>query len=524
MNFFPSGLLGAASSGALGLTDSGRMMLYGGIIFYIFCILLIGWFASGKVKGLGDFLVAGRRLPLWMTSATLLATWFGAGSSMGVAATVYSSGLGAVIADPFAASFSLLFAGVFIVGMLRKLKCLTVTDIIERRYGKWAGIYASAWMVPVYVGWLGAQMLGLGTIMHVLTGMDRTWGTVLGAVVVLIYTVAGGMWAVTLTDVVQVALIVLGLFIIVPGAVQDAGGWNTLFARIPAESISLAPPAAGSFTDYVYYAGQWIVMGLGCAVGQDLIQRSLASKTEKVAVSSAMISGFFYVAIAMVPITIGFAARFVLAKHGVTEAAMGSDLENQVLPRMAIIVLGNLSPVLLTLFLSALISAIMSSADSSLLAGASLISNNIVKAIWPRVSDRNMLLLTRIITVLLTVIATFLALKVTSIYRLLVNSWASQLVIVFMPVIGALYFRKASSNCAWACMMVSTMVWMTYVFIGAIGIEMPFVEMLNSDQFDRILTCGAVYGFFAGMSAFLLTYWGERLPERMLEDLPGSEE
>lgn len=72
-----------------------------------------------------------------MATATLLATWFGAGSSMGVAATVYTDGIGGVLADPFGASISLVLAGIFIVGLLRRLKCLTVTDIVERKYGKW---------------------------------------------------------------------------------------------------------------------------------------------------------------------------------------------------------------------------------------------------------------------------------------------------------------------------------------------------------------------------------------------------
>ena len=91
---------------------------------------------------------------------------------MGVAATVYSGSLRDVIADPFAASLSLILAGIFVVGVLRKLNCMTVTDIIQNNYGKGAGIYASLWMIPVYIGWLGAQVLGLGTLLNLLTGID----------------------------------------------------------------------------------------------------------------------------------------------------------------------------------------------------------------------------------------------------------------------------------------------------------------------------------------------------------------
>ena len=120
-----------------------------GIVVYVIVMLLIGYFASRKISGMEDYLVAGRRLPLWMATATLLATWFGAGSSMGVAAMTYSDGIGGVLADPFGASLSLILAGIFVVGMLRKLKCLTVTDIIGRQYGRAAGAYATLWMLPV---------------------------------------------------------------------------------------------------------------------------------------------------------------------------------------------------------------------------------------------------------------------------------------------------------------------------------------------------------------------------------------
>lgn len=510
------------------LPESTRVLLWIGISVYVLGMLLVGWLSSRKVKGMSDFLVAGRRLPLWMATATLLATWFGAGSSMGVAATVFSDGVGGVLADPFGASLSLILAGIFVVGILRRLKCLTVTDVIERRYGKWAGVYASLWMIPVYVGWLGAQVLGMGTILHVLTDMSITTGTVIAAIVVLIYTVAGGMWAVTLTDIIQVSLIVIGLFIIIPGAVDEAGGWTSVFKDVPPEHLTLAKAAGQSWVEYI---GSWIIMGLGCMVGQDLMQRSLSSRNEKIAASSAVMAGFFYAAIALVPITIGFAARIVFAKYNITTETMGPDLENQVLPRMAVLILGKLSPVVLVLFLSALISAIMSSADSSLLAGSSLLTNNVIRPLSPRMPDSKLLIITRISTVVLTVIATFFALKVSSIYQLMINSWASQLVVIFLPVMTAIYVPKASKNCAWATMITATGVWLTYLFVGAVGIELTaqeignegwFTALLQSDQFGTVLTCGAVYGFLAGLVAFICSYLGERMPHWVL-DAPHEE-
>ena len=504
----------AEGEAMIALDPTTKTTLWIGIGIYVLLMLAIGYFAGRKVKNLGDFLVAGRRLPLWMATATLLATWFGAGSSMGVTATVYSGNLRDVIADPFGASISLILAGIFVVGVLRKLNCMTVTDIIQKQYGKGAGIYASLWMVPVYIGWLGAQVLGLGTLLNLLTGIDLFSARCIGAAVVLFYTVTGGMWAVTITDVVQVTLIVAGLFIIVPGAVMMAGGLDAVVNN-PAVDISLAPAANSNSMDLVNYTGGWIIMGLGCMVGQDLIQRSLASRDEKVAISSSVISGFLYLAIALVPITIGLAAKILLPKWGITGETMGSNLDNQVLPRVAIGVLGSIHPILLTLFLSALISAIMSSADSSLLAASSLLVNNVIAPIWNKATDKQILLMTRIATVVLLVLATFLAMQVESIYALMTSCWASQLVVVLIPVLAAIYCRKASRNTIWCTMIVATAVWIAYIFIAGMAIPGSLAEKIATPQFQYHLTNGAVFGFASGLLAFFASYLGEKLTKRI---------
>lgn len=479
-----------------------KLWLMGGIMFYIAGMLLIGWWAARRVKGMSDFLVAGRRLPMWMAFATLLATWFGAGSSMGVCGSVYSDGLPSIISDPFAASLSLIIAGVFFVGALRRLRLLTVTDVIERRFGKWAGVYASAWMIPVYIGWLGAQILGIGKILNLLTGIDATWGTVIGAIIVLIYTAVGGMWAVTLTDVVQVSLIITGLFIIVPCALDQAGGISHVYSSVKPEHLTILP-TDHSWNGYLSYLGQWCIMGLGCVVGQDLIQRSLSSRTDKIAVNSTILAGVAYLLLCFVPITIGFTGRILLPDLKDTEA---------LLPLMAGKVL---HPIAFTIFLSALVSAIMSSADSSLLACSSLAINNVIKSIVPKMTDEFQLHLTRGLTVVITLIATVGALCVESIYNLMIQSWVSLLVVVFIPVVAALYSKRADTRCIWATMIIATVVWLGYVIIAG---------CIDKEGFtDDIFNCGAMYGFFAAIITFFVyIFTFKTTPELLL--IPNAEE
>ena len=112
--------------------------LWGGILFYIFVMLLIGLYAGRKVRNVADFIVAGRRLALIPATGTLLATWFGAGTCIGISAAVYKGGIHSVIADPFAVTVCLLLAGFFLAGVLRRMNYMTVTDIIQDHYGRGA--------------------------------------------------------------------------------------------------------------------------------------------------------------------------------------------------------------------------------------------------------------------------------------------------------------------------------------------------------------------------------------------------
>ena len=192
------------------LSDSNLIVLIG-VIIYMTGMLLVGYWSSRRIHNLADFLVAGRSLPFYLATATLFATWFGAGPCMGSAGTAYSEGLMGVISDPFAAGVSLILAGFFYVAFLRRLKLLTVTDIFGRYYSKNSEIFASLLMVPVYIGWLGSQMVALGYILHALTGIDSLYGIIIGAIIVLLYTIAGGMWAVTLTDFIPERSIVIQL-------------------------------------------------------------------------------------------------------------------------------------------------------------------------------------------------------------------------------------------------------------------------------------------------------------------------
>ena len=464
------------------MSQNVSSMVLAGVFVYMAAMLLIGYWSSRQIKNLTDFLVAGRRLPLYLATATLFATWFGAGSLMGAAGTSYTDGILGVISDPFAAGLSLIIAGIFYVGLLRRLKLLTITDIFGRYYGKKAEVFASLLMVPVYIGWLGAQMVALGYIMRTLTGIDSLVGIVLGAFIVLIYTIAGGMWAVTLTDFVQVIILIAGLLIILPATLAHVGGLGVLIESTPADFWRVVPKNNGYYT-WMSYFGQWALMGLGCVVGQDLIQRSLASKNEKVAKVSALAAGVCYITIGIIPILLGFAGRIIFPQIADPEL---------VVPHLA---MKFLSLPLLMLFLGALISAIMSSADSSLLAATSLMTKNIILEIFPHKRNENFLPLARYTTIGIAIISMLVALYVKQIYNLMVNSWATLFVGIFVPVTAALYWKKANKEAAWASMLLGTGTWIGYILVKTGNFQ---------EVSDPVFYTAAAYGGIISLISYLI--------------------
>ena len=288
------------------------MFILLGLAAYTLAMLGIGLYASRRVSGSADYLVAGRRLSLPLATATLSATWFGGGLCIGAASAAYGGGFRAVIADPFGAALCLFLAGAFYVRVLRRMGIMTIASFFTERFNGRAGMLASMCTIPAYVGWVAALMVAFGRILQSLTGLDPVVGICVGAGVVLIYTYAGGMWAVTLTDFVQLIILVLGMVVLTPILLSDMGGWTAISARIPAERFDLYPHDADA-SAWFDYARDWLVIGLGNLAGQDLIQRSLSSRDDKVAVRSAYLSGVLYLTVGLLPVLLGMAGAVVAA-------------------------------------------------------------------------------------------------------------------------------------------------------------------------------------------------------------------
>src|SRR5690606_17305237 len=245
------GTAAAAGGPAVPIPFSGPLSTTGlGVALVAFVVLMlgIGWRAGARIKTIEDYVVAGRRLSLPFATATMFATWFGAGTLLTATDEVRAEGLRAAALEPIGPGLCLLIAGVFFARRLWRMKLLTLPDFYRRRFGPRAEVVASIIMVPGYFGWIAAQFVALAGILEVFWQIPMQHGIWLVALVGTGYTLLGGMWSVTLTDVVQLALVLIGLVVLavtvlaeLGGGAGMAAGWARLVAETPPEHLVLMP-------------------------------------------------------------------------------------------------------------------------------------------------------------------------------------------------------------------------------------------------------------------------------------------
>src|SRR5688500_18341186 len=267
-------------------------------------------------------MLAGRSLPMMLSSAALFATWFGSETVFGASSEFLKGGLYAVMEDPFGASLCLFLLGLFFVRKLYNMQLLTLGDYFKVRYGKKTEFVASLFLAPPYVGYIAAQLVAMGLILNAVTGLDLWEGIVISAVVVTIYTYVGGMWAISITDFIQTIIIVLGLVVLAWVLADKAGGAGHVLSQVPKEDFKFFP--AIDLNAIVGWIAAWSVLGLGSIPSQYVFQRSMSSDSEKTAIRSCYIAAIMYLTIAMLPLFISLCTRYLYPEftNGDTQLAL----------------------------------------------------------------------------------------------------------------------------------------------------------------------------------------------------------
>lgn len=398
-------------------------------------------------------MLAGRSLPLILSSAALFATWFGSETVFGASSEFLKGGLYNVIEDPFGAALCLFLFGLFFARKLYQMNLLTLGDFFRVRYGRRTELMASVFLAPPYVGYIAAQLVAMALILNVVTGIVVWQGVVISMVVVTIYTYIGGMWAISITDFFQSIIIIVGLFLLAIVLSMKAGGVMVVLQEVPKENFRFFPEP--SFKEIVLYLSAWSVLGLGSIPSQDVFQRTMSSGSATTAVRSCFIGAGLYLTIAMLPLFISLCTRHLYPEQiqGDTQLA----LPNMVLQHMPMVVQ--------ILFFGSLLSAIMSTTSAAILAPAAILSENLIKPLMnDRLNDHHLLIVTRVSVLIFSGLATIMACLRSNIYELVGESSILSLVSLFVPLTLGLYWRRANSGGAFISMVVGMLTWLIFEF------------------------------------------------------------
>ena len=221
---------------------STENIIFTGVALYMVAMLGIGYYASRKSHTVADFMVAGRGLSLPICSMPVMATWFGGAMMLGGAGAAFDDGMLGVIADPWGGALALILVAMFFARVFRRLKVITVADFMEQRFGRTASVAITAATIFSNVMWVAGMLVAFGTIFEVLTSIPVETGIIVGAIIVFAYTMLGGMWAVALTDFVQMTIIMIGLVVLLVVVLVDVGGWGAVGPRLPTGTFSMLPP------------------------------------------------------------------------------------------------------------------------------------------------------------------------------------------------------------------------------------------------------------------------------------------
>lgn len=423
------------------------------VLLYLLLNIGVGYWASRRVHNTTDFLLAGRRLPFYISTTVVFATWFGSETLLGASSEFASHGLLGVIEDPFGAALCLVLVGFFFAKRLYRMHLLTLGDYYRVRFNKTTEQLAAFFMVISYFGWIAAQMVALGIVMNQVFGISTTSGILIGSGIVVGYTFLGGMWSVSVTDFMQTVMIIGGLLYICWELVQEVP-LQQITTGLPDDFMRFVP-ADGDAVSWLNYVGLWITIGLGSIPQQDVFQRVMSAKSERVAVAASLSAGLLYLTVAFMPLLLALYARHLYPELLQQDAQL-------LVPGL---ILRSSSLLVQVLFFGALLSAIISTASGGILAPASILSENMLRPLLQNMTDAKLLRLSRLSVLVVAAVSLAMALMRSNIYELVSESSALSLVSLFVPLVAGMFWRKTSSAAAIASMLAGMGIWLLALYI-----------------------------------------------------------
>ena len=402
---------------------------------YLLLMVLVGVYSVRRIQNTGDYYVAGRSFGPLVLMATVCATIIGGSGLMGRAGVAYSSGFKAILtAVPYLLGmfiFSGLSGRISDIGMQYNLT--SIPELFEVRFGKRAKLVLSVLIAFAMMGTVASQVTATATIIKMLggeIGLSYEMGAFIACVVFMVYTATSGLFGVVYTDVLQLYMLILFVYILIPAvALFRVGGISNFMANL--DPALATPYVDGSIL------GDIVTYLVFTMAGAEMWQRAFAARDRRAAKRGMFLGTAVYGMTIILVYFMGVVAQQiigddVLAQYGSTDA---------VVPALAIQIL----PVGLTgLALAGVLSVIMSTADSYLLVSVQTCVHDIGKTVHPQMKERTELLLSRAFSIVLPLGALVIALYIQNAYNILMFAWSFYAASAGIPAFAALFWKKAT--------------------------------------------------------------------------------
>lgn len=373
---------------------------------YLVGMLAVGFLVGKlKIKTSDDYLLAGRRMGLFMVAFSLSANNIGGGSTTGLAAKAFGSWGMSAIWYVLAASVAMIPLSYF-APKIRKTLAITIPEVVGRRFGKVSSGFTSILSILSLFCLTSSQIAASGIVVATLTGIPLNVALLIAGLVVILYTTLGGMIADQISDMVQFLVILLGLAIATPFVIKGCGGWKAISAALPGEQLSISKIGWVPIIGYIFnYFCTFLA-------GPEMVSRFETAKDEKTARNASWVSAVLMAAMAIFPTLLGLAA--LAMKDTIPGiAANGSNAMMAVTSAYA-------PGAIVGLISAAIICATMSSADSNLLCMSTMIMNDLYMGLGGRkqLDDKKLIAYTRIFNVLAAIIAMLISMLGISIVEM----------------------------------------------------------------------------------------------------------
>ncbi|WP_088052605.1 sodium:solute symporter [Virgibacillus dakarensis] len=419
------------------------------IIVYFAVLIIVGIIGTIKAKTSEIYILAGRNLGVFMLFGCLTAVFLGGSSTIGSAQLGYESGFSGIW-FVFSMGLGITLFGLLLLKRVTGYNLMTISGLLGKLFNvesKLIGaVVAAIYALMVSV----TQVIAIGALLSAIFDWGLISSMLIGGGVVFFYTILGGMWSVSMTDIIQFLIMTIGIFLIMlPISLMKVGGFGELTEQLPSSYFDFS---AIGFKEIIQYL---LTFTLGMMVGQDIWQRYFTAKNLKTARTGGVLVGVYSLLYAMAMIIIGMCALILLPNIGNTQNVF-TGMAFETLPSG-----------LLGIVFAAVAAAIMSTASGTLLASSTLISKDILKDhFFKDISDRQFLLLSRVTTLIIGIIAIVIALWIQELLAAIDVAYAILAGAIFIPIVFGLFWKRATAKAAFYSITISAL-----VVIGGLAIE-----------------------------------------------------